>query len=239
MVSAKAGGVREGAGSAAYPSEPEPGRSRRRCEAGYIGKHCECQTHGRSSQELEGSCRRDNNSIICSGLGDCLCGQCVCHRSDVPNKKIFGRYCECDNVNCERYDGRVCGGDGKHGVGGVWAEEWRWSGQTAGPGRAGVWTEGQADPGEQVGTDGGAGLSPGLCPADRGICDCGKCHCKDHYEGSACQCERSTRGCLNAEGFECNGRGRCRCNVCECDAGYQPPLCLECLGCPSPCGRYT
>ncbi|XP_045632860.1 integrin beta-2 [Ursus americanus] len=156
-----------------------------RCEAGYIGKHCECQTHGRSSQELEGSCRRDNNSIICSGLGDCLCGQCVCHRSDVPNKKIFGRYCECDNVNCERYDGRVCGGD------------------------------------------------------DRGICDCGKCHCKDHYEGSACQCERSTRGCLNAEGFECNGRGRCRCNVCECDAGYQPPLCLECLGCPSPCGRYT
>ncbi|XP_032721105.1 integrin beta-2 isoform X2 [Lontra canadensis] len=155
-----------------------------RCEAGYIGKNCECQTHGRSSQELEGSCRRDNNSIICSGLGDCLCGQCVCHQSDVPNKKIFGRYCECDNVNCERYDGRVCGGE------------------------------------------------------ERGTCDCGKCHCREGFEGSACQCERSTRGCLSAEGYECNGRGRCRCNVCECDAGYQPPLCLECLGCPSPCGRY-
>lgn len=55
-----------------------------RCEAGYIGKNCECLTHGRSSQELEGSCRRDNSSLICSGLGDCLCGQCVCHRSDVP-----------------------------------------------------------------------------------------------------------------------------------------------------------
>ena len=98
------------------PWEPEPGCSRRRCEAGYIGKNCECLTHGRSSQELEGSCRRDNSSLICSGLGDCLCGQCVCHRSDVPNKKIFGRYCECDNVNCERYDGQVCGGKGERGV---------------------------------------------------------------------------------------------------------------------------
>ncbi|KAB1284140.1 Integrin beta-2 [Camelus dromedarius] len=77
-----------------------------RCNAGYTGKNCECQTHGRSSQELEGSCRKDNSSIICSGLGDCICGQCVCHTSDVPNKKIYGQFCECDNVNCERYDGQ-------------------------------------------------------------------------------------------------------------------------------------
>ncbi|XP_023571679.1 integrin beta-2 isoform X2 [Octodon degus] len=81
-----------------------------RCEAGYIGKSCECQTQGRSSQELEGSCRKDNGSAVCSGLGDCVCGQCVCHASDVPNKVIYGRYCECDNMNCERYDGQVCGG---------------------------------------------------------------------------------------------------------------------------------
>ncbi|XP_058152329.1 integrin beta-2 isoform X2 [Dasypus novemcinctus] len=81
-----------------------------RCDAGYIGKNCECQTQGRSSQELEGSCRKDNSSIICSGLGDCICGACSCHTSDVPNKKIYGQYCECDNVNCERFDGQVCGG---------------------------------------------------------------------------------------------------------------------------------
>ena len=91
------------------------GPFRCRCDAGYIGKNCECQTQGRSSQELEGSCRRDNNSLICSGLGDCLCGQCVCHQSDIPNKSIFGRFCECDNVNCERYDGLVCGGKGEQG----------------------------------------------------------------------------------------------------------------------------
>ncbi|XP_010634893.1 integrin beta-2 [Fukomys damarensis] len=90
-----------------------------RCEAGYIGKSCECQTQGRSSQELEGSCRKDNSSAVCSGLGDCVCGQCVCHASDVPNKVIYGRYCECDNMNCERYDGQVCGGPGEGPGGGA------------------------------------------------------------------------------------------------------------------------
>ncbi|XP_058379260.1 integrin beta-2-like [Diceros bicornis minor] len=156
-----------------------------RCDAGYIGKNCECQTQGQSSQELEGGCRKDNNSLVCSGLGDCVCGQCICHKSDVPNKEIFGQFCECDNVNCERFDGQVCGGE------------------------------------------------------RRGSCKCGQCQCREGFEGSACQCPKSTEGCLNRRGVECSGRGRCRCNVCECDANYQPPLCEDCLGCPSPCGGYA
>lgn len=156
-----------------------------RCDSGYIGKNCECQTQGRSSQELERNCRKDNSSIVCSGLGDCICGQCVCHTSDVPNKQIYGQYCECDNVNCERYDGQVCGGQ------------------------------------------------------ERGSCSCGQCNCKEGFEGSACQCQRSTTGCLNARLVECSGRGRCQCNRCICDKGYQPPLCEECPGCPTPCSNYT
>ncbi|KAM5281820.1 integrin beta-2 [Ctenodactylus gundi] len=156
-----------------------------RCNAGYIGKNCECQTQGRSSQELEGSCRKDNSSLVCSGLGDCICGQCMCHASDVPGKKIFGQYCECDNVNCERYDGQVCGGPG------------------------------------------------------RGSCYCGQCQCRPDFEGSACQCQRSTKGCLNARLAECSGRGQCECNACKCDMGYQPPLCEECPTCRSPCGSYV
>ncbi|XP_008059756.1 integrin beta-2 [Carlito syrichta] len=155
-----------------------------RCDAGHIGKSCECQTQGRSSQELEGSCRKDNSSLLCSGLGDCICGQCVCHASDVPGKQIYGRYCECDNTNCERFDGRVCGGLG------------------------------------------------------RGLCFCGQCSCLPGFEGSACQCEKATEGCLNQRRVECSGRGRCHCNACQCDKGYQPPLCQECPGCLSPCGEY-
>ncbi|XP_006876618.1 PREDICTED: integrin beta-2 [Chrysochloris asiatica] len=82
-----------------------------RCHLGFIGKSCECKTQGRSSQELEGSCRKDNSSIVCSGLGDCICGECICHRVDDPKKQIYGRYCECDTFNCERYDGQICGGE--------------------------------------------------------------------------------------------------------------------------------
>ncbi|KAG8505758.1 Integrin beta-2, partial [Galemys pyrenaicus] len=152
-----------------------------RCDAGYIGKSCECQTQGRSSQELEGSCRKDNNSVICSGLGDCVCGQCVCHASDVPNKEVYGQYCECDNFNCERYEGEVCGGE------------------------------------------------------KRGRCFCGKCSCKEEYQGSACQCEKSNNVCQNRRGSVCSGRGECHCNVCRCDKGYQLPTCDECLGCTLPC----
>ncbi|XP_023376897.1 integrin beta-2, partial [Pteropus vampyrus] len=153
-----------------------------RCDAGYIGKNCECQTQGRSSQELEGNCRKDNASVICSGLGDCICGQCVCHASDTPTKKIFGRFCECNNFDCERYGGHVCGGSG------------------------------------------------------RGECSCGKCLCKGDFEGSACQCEKSSQGCRNLRGSVCSGRGQCQCNTCQCEPGYQPPFCEECPGCPSPCG---
>ncbi|KAJ7427047.1 Integrin beta-2 [Willisornis vidua] len=80
------------------------------CNSGYTGKNCECDTKGKTSKELEGSCRKDNSSVVCSGLGDCVCGQCECHTSDVPGKEIYGTYCECDNVNCEFYNGLPCGG---------------------------------------------------------------------------------------------------------------------------------
>uniref|UniRef100_A0A5F4WET3 Integrin beta n=1 Tax=Callithrix jacchus TaxID=9483 RepID=A0A5F4WET3_CALJA len=155
-----------------------------RCDAGYIGKNCECQTQGRSSQELEGSCRKDNSSLVCSGLGDCICGQCLCHTSDVPGKQIYGQFCECNTISCERHNGQVCGGPG------------------------------------------------------RGVCFCGQCRCLPGFEGSACQCERTTQGCLNQNQVECSGRGRCLCNVCVCEGSYQPPLCQECPVCSSPCGEY-
>ncbi|XP_009074860.1 PREDICTED: integrin beta-2 [Acanthisitta chloris] len=80
------------------------------CNPGYTGKNCECDTKGKTSKELEGTCRKDNSSVICSGLGDCVCGQCVCHTSDVPGKLIYGPYCQCDNMNCEFYNGSQCGG---------------------------------------------------------------------------------------------------------------------------------
>lgn len=82
------------------------------CNSRYTGKNCECDTKGKSSKELEHSCRRDNSSLICSGQGDCVCGRCACHASDTPGKYIYGTYCECDNMNCEFFNGSLCGGPG-------------------------------------------------------------------------------------------------------------------------------
>ncbi|NXY31862.1 ITB2 protein, partial [Pomatorhinus ruficollis] len=155
------------------------------CNSRYTGKNCECDTKGKSSKELERSCRRDNSSVTCSGQGDCVCGQCVCHASDVPGKYIYGTHCQCDNMNCEFFNGSLCGG-----------------------------------------------------PA-HGQCDCGVCKCQPGYEGSACQCQQSTEGCLNTRRNVCSLRGTCLCNRCQCWGGYQPPFCQECPGCTSPCGRHS
>ncbi|XP_021254422.1 integrin beta-2 isoform X1 [Numida meleagris] len=78
-----------------------------------------------------------------------------------------------------------------------------------------------------------------LCGGEeRGHCDCGECKCTPKYEGSACQCKKSTDGCRNSRQNECSLRGSCYCNRCQCRGGYQPPFCEECPGCPSPCGRH-
>uniref|UniRef100_A0A5F9DK19 Integrin beta n=1 Tax=Oryctolagus cuniculus TaxID=9986 RepID=A0A5F9DK19_RABIT len=143
-----------------------------RCDAGYTGKNCECQTQGRSSQELEGSCRKDNSSIVCSGLGDCICGQCVCHTSDNPNKQIFGRYCECDNMNCERYDGQVCGGKKRGSC-------------SCGQCHCNDGFEGSACQCKKS-TDGCLDAQGVEC-SGRGQCRCNVCVCKKGYQPPMCQ----------------------------------------------------
>ncbi|KAM6224663.1 integrin beta-2 [Rhynchocyon petersi] len=142
-----------------------------RCDPGFIGKNCECQTQGRSSQELEGSCRKDNSSIVCSGLGDCICGECICHRSDDPKKQIFGRYCECDNFNCERYDGQPCGGEkrGRCSCGKCYCQ----------PGFEGSACQCLSS------TEGCTNSRQAVC-SGRGRCRCNVCECEDGYQPPLC-----------------------------------------------------
>ncbi|XP_075687312.1 integrin beta-2 [Rhinoderma darwinii] len=151
------------------------------CNKGHLGKNCECAEGSKTSQELEQNCRKDNNSAVCSGAGECICGQCICHINDDSSKKIFGTYCECNNWGCEMFENKLCAGEG--------------------------------------------------------TCFCGVCTCNADFDGTACQCKRSTDRCMN-NGSICSGRGECKCNLCTCKGGYIGPYCKTCPGCPSPCPRF-
>ncbi len=60
--------------------------SRCECMDGYTGGACDCPTN-------TSSCRPEGSSegmTLCSGVGECICGQCVCNNYSVN----FGRFCE-------------------------------------------------------------------------------------------------------------------------------------------------
>uniref|UniRef100_A0A7N6AGG5 Integrin beta n=1 Tax=Anabas testudineus TaxID=64144 RepID=A0A7N6AGG5_ANATE len=84
------------------------------CHPGRLGSHCECAEgdYNPTEQDLcSGPAGSGGSpSAICSGRGDCVCGQCVCHSSDFG--KVWGKLCECDDFNCLRYKGELCSGHG-------------------------------------------------------------------------------------------------------------------------------
>ncbi|XP_042327153.1 integrin beta-2 [Sceloporus undulatus] len=143
-----------------------------RCFPGFIGKNCDCKTGGKSSKELEKSCRKDNASVICSGLGDCVCGQCVCHTSDNPKKQIYGTFCECDNVNCELHNGQLCGGE----------ERGRCD---CGKCKCNSGYDGSACQCKSS-TDGCLNSNKSVCSL-RGVCQCNTCHCNPGYQPQYCE----------------------------------------------------
>lgn len=85
------------------------------CHSGRLGPHCECAEgdyNPTDQDRCSGPAGSDGpQSAICSGRGDCVCGQCVCHNSDFG--KVWGKLCECDDFNCLRYKGDLCSGKSK------------------------------------------------------------------------------------------------------------------------------
>ncbi|XP_062844060.1 integrin beta-1-like [Trichomycterus rosablanca] len=84
-----------------------------RCNAGRIGRQCECSRDQVSTEDMDSTCRKDNGTDICSNNGHCLCGVCECKIRDNPEEAYDGKYCECDNFSCDRSGGKLCGGHGK------------------------------------------------------------------------------------------------------------------------------
>lgn len=78
-----------------------------------------------------------------------------------------------------------------------------------------------------------------LCGGEKqGTCDCGKCTCKEGYEGVNCGCPISNDTCIASNGELCNGKGECKCGVCICNIQpYRGPKCEDCPTCPGMCSE--
>ncbi|KAM9746430.1 integrin beta-3a [Menidia menidia] len=80
------------------------------CDPGRLGPHCECSLEDYTASD-DVSCVSQADGPVCSGRGNCLCGQCSCHASEFG--QVWGKFCECDDFNCLRFKGDMCSGNGK------------------------------------------------------------------------------------------------------------------------------
>ncbi|XP_043922124.1 integrin beta-1 [Protopterus annectens] len=175
-----------------------------RCNEGRIGRLCECSTDEVNSEDMDASCRRDNSSEICSNNGDCSCGECVCKKRENPNEIYSGKYCECDNFNCDRSNGLICGGNGicKCRVCECFAN----------------FTGSACDCSENNAT---CMAENGQLCNGRGECICGRCKCNDpKFQGPTCEscptcptvCTEH-KDCIQCKAFQKGEKSLC--NACK------------------------
>ncbi|NWI14815.1 ITB2 protein, partial [Crypturellus soui] len=186
----------------------------------YVESNCNC------------NCHEQPDPKDCNGKGSIVCGICSC------NSGYTGKDCECETKgksskelegSCRKDNTSViCSGLGDCVCGQCMCHT------SNEPGKEIYGTFCECD---NMNCEFHNGLPCG--GKERGQCYCGECRCKPEYQGSACQCRKSTDGCLNIRRNECSNRGKCHCNQCLCNEGYQPPFCQECPSCPSPCGTHV
>ncbi|XP_061090452.1 integrin beta-2-like isoform X2 [Conger conger] len=169
------------------------------------------------------------NHTHCNNHGNSSCGICSCERGYV------GQGCECKlgdkaeselKMECQRDNSTECSGRGSC---------------VCGVCQCDASTDGMAIYGTHCECDDrSCEVYQNKICGGKGQCDCGTCKCNLDFEGSACQCRKSTEGCRNGnDGSVCSDRGKCECNRCQCQEGYQPPFCEECPACSSPCLNLT
>lgn len=78
------------------------------CHQGRLGTRCECSVEDYRPSD-DGNCVSKAGGRVCSGKGECLCGQCSCHANDFG--QVWGKYCECDDFTCPHFKGALCSGE--------------------------------------------------------------------------------------------------------------------------------
>ncbi|XP_076460406.1 integrin beta pat-3-like [Babylonia areolata] len=83
------------------------------CNDGRYGRVCECNEADISSQLSLEKCRLGNDTDVCSGHGECICGQCECFPiANNPKETYTKQHCECNDYSCPSSgpEGLLCGG---------------------------------------------------------------------------------------------------------------------------------
>ncbi|KAG0714156.1 Integrin beta-1-B [Chionoecetes opilio] len=153
------------------------------CHEGFLGNKCQCEEGTSGSQIDEKNCIQPNvtNSLVCSGQGKCVCGQCQCNDRQNPNEDITGHYCQCTNFkNCYGANGDICSGNGNCKCDRCECSD-AWEGRFCDC---------------QTGTaECQASAEEDIC-SSHGKCVCNKCACEEGYLGRHCQdCQNCEVNC--------------------------------------------
>ncbi|XP_051557615.1 integrin beta-1-like [Myxocyprinus asiaticus] len=178
-----------------------------RCNEGRIGGICECSKDEVRTEDLDANCRMDNGTDICSNNGDCVCGTCECKKRDNPEERYSGKFCECDNFNCDRSNNKLCGGHGQCECRKCICDA------------------------NYTGSACDCSLDTSTCLASnkqicngRGTCECGMCKCTDSkFQGPTCEICPTCPGvctehkeCVQCRAFNTGEKK----DTCKKDCGY-------------------
>ncbi|XP_010873075.2 integrin beta-3a [Esox lucius] len=127
------------------------------CHPGRLGGRCECAEGDYRTSDHD-NCSPTPGDPVCSGRGECVCGQCTCHASSLG--KVWGKYCDCDDYTCPRFNGEICSGNGQCSCGVCTCIS--------------DWTGPNCNCTQRKDT---CGLGVGRLCSGRGVCVCGACQC--------------------------------------------------------------
>uniref|UniRef100_H2YJU8 Integrin beta n=1 Tax=Ciona savignyi TaxID=51511 RepID=H2YJU8_CIOSA len=168
------------------------------CESGFTGLDCSCdQKDVLGIESYLANCTDPTTGVVCNRGGECQCGSCIC--TQYANKKIDGKYCECDNTSCKRAGGKVCNGMGKCDCGDCICE----------PGWKGKACECTLEQALCYDHSDDALDSTKPCNGN-GECECGQCVCKlsqggAKFRGQYCETKPLVVCDIHRDCIQCNG----------------------------------
>lgn len=155
------------------------------CDDGFYGGDCSCKGAGLASNVSV--CKANpGDSLMCSGHGDCVCGECECNPIEGrPDLTYSGRYCQCDDTQCPTsIPGTICSGHGSCLCNGACS---------CNDGFIGFTCNCPTSSSSCINPDGNQ-----LC-SNHGDCRCGICVCQNYTlrSGTYCQlCPPCSQNCL-------------------------------------------